>query len=129
MIELQSIDSDEIFTIENKDDVTVEHWIRVDSEEYIMRLDKIIEGFYGTCDVLDHICLYNNIDSPFHIKVGDVIALPNLNSLKDSIKKSTCRTLDMNSDTSGELVKKTTPNRIVDGRKTYTKTSNGILKF
>ena len=56
--------------------------------EYEMRIDLISQSVYNNTLHSEYILKYNGISNPFTISNGDVILIPNLDAVKDTVKKS-----------------------------------------
>lgn len=132
--------------IGRREDILVDYYVLIDSPR-IMRLDTIVERYYGTNDLLDVICQFNHLLSPFEVNDGMVVALPNITSLEDNITVQNVKYLAILSKAKAyqtylSLVP-SSPAQIrakvlydtigsslaTNTNKTYTKSSNGVMVF
>lgn len=101
--------------IRNREAVIIDNTIRID-EQYNMRLDVIVERYYGTCEHINKICVFNHLLCPFDLKVGMIIELPNIESLEQQLYEP--KHIEVQNNTKNKNV----------GGSRVTK-SNGIIKF
>lgn len=158
MVKLQSVEN-KAFTSSGKldyfsnnvamsqrDRIVVDYYVLIDSPR-IMRLDTIVERYYGTNDLLDVICQYNHLLTPFEVNEGMVIALPNITSLEDNLFVQNVRyvailskakayqtVLNLVPSSPAQIRAKVLYDTIgsslaANTNKTYTKLSNGVMVF
>ena len=132
--------------IGRREDILVDYYVLIDQPR-IMRLDTIVERYYGTNDLLDVICQFNHLLSPFEVNDGMVIALPNITSLENSITIQNVKYLaimskakayqtflnlvpsspaKMNAKVLYDIIGS---NIAANTNKTYSKSSNGVMVF
>ena len=70
----------------NRAEVRIDNFIRIEKDNE-MSIDAIALGAYGTTDAFDVLCKWNGITNPLSIKDGDIIEIPNLNSLFANMSK------------------------------------------
>lgn len=58
------------------------------SKEFEMRIDLISGAVYNDSMYAEHILKFNGISNPFSIKEGDVILIPNLNSMQEMAQRT-----------------------------------------
>ncbi|BBI90637.1 hypothetical protein HYO65_gp245 [Tenacibaculum phage PTm1] len=117
----------------NRDAVTIDRHVLVE-KQYEMDIDLISKVAYGTNEAIDILCKFNGISNPLSIKAGDVIFIPNLNSLFSNMKKLNYKSMTL-SKSSGSLLKttlkssQTNPSKKQQPSKNFTKSNDGIIIF
>lgn len=119
----------------NYNAITVDNWIVVD-KSCDMRVDTISKFMYGTEDYVDVITKFNRISNAFDVKIGDVIAIPNIASFFSNVTKINYKEKTITSskkstkaDKTAELRASIAAKRAGTGLQTYKKTKEGNITF
>lgn len=104
-------------------------WIRID-EHSEMRLDTIVERVYGSLNDFDLVRSLNKIRNPHALKIGDVIALPNIAvcSKLTKLRNYQFRRIERDYTQDIDVSKTVLPNSNKTNSKTV-KINNGIITF
>lgn len=112
--------------------VLIEEWILVD-EQTAMLLDLISFVMYGTEDHVDIIKKFNKINNPLSIQIGQIIAIPNINSLESNSRlvnqKIVNTTSSKKKNTKSGILSNTSPSKKAIPISNFIKSSNGNLIF
>lgn len=123
----------------NKSNVIILDYIEV-TDILNMRLDKLAYAVYGSEDFMFMLAKFNNISNPFEVKTGDVIAIPDKDSLYEntillnqksimlpkSRRKNITSSDEVNSNVSNN---KKVPTRKKSRKSNFIKTKDGGLIF
>lgn len=118
----------------DRKNVLVDTYLLID-ENTEMSIDLIAESVYGTNEAIDILCKFNGISNPLSIKSGDTIAIPNLNSLFQNMRKINVQSMKLPKQKSSAikttLTKTSTssPSKKTTKQKNFTKSGDGTLIF